>query len=509
MATGALLPLAYLFIRATDRGVAEAFEAATGSRSLDLLANSALLAVLVTGSCIAVAIPLAWLTGRTDLPGRRIWGVLTALPLVIPSYIAAYVLISATGPGGVLSDWLAPLGVGHVPGLDGLAGAWLVLTLVSYPYVLLPVRAALARLDPSLEEASRALGHGPWSTFRRVILPQLRPSVGAGGLLVALYTLSDFGAVSLIRYDTFTRAIFLQYQGSFDRTLAAVLSLVLVGLCVVVLVAEARTRGRAAYHRSQVGGGRTERHTSLGRWRWPAFGVCAAVVSAALFLPLAVLAVWLSRGLDAGEPLRFAWEAAGNSLEASAAAGIVTLVAAWPVAYLVARYPGRLAAFAERSSFSGYALPGVVVALSLVFFGSRVFPAVYQTPSLLTFGYVVLFLPMAVGALRASILQISPSLEEASRSLGRSWWSTVRLVVAPLVRPGAAAAFALVFLTVMKELPATLLLAPTGFDTLATEMWNASSEGFFARAAAPALLLVLLSSVPLAILVARESRLRG
>jgi iron(III) transport system permease protein len=165
-----------------------------------------------------------------------------------------------------------------------------------------------------------------------------------------------------------------------------------------------------------------------------------------------------------------------------------------------------LATIAERSSFVGYALPGVVVALSLVFFGARVLAPLYQTHAMLTFGYVVLFVPMAVGALRTSILQVSPSLEEASRSLGRGWWATVRLVVLPLVRPGVMAGFALVFLTVMKELPATLLLAPIGFDTLASEMWNAAAGGFFARAAAPALMLILLSSVPLAVLVARDAR---
>lgn len=508
VAAGALIPLGYLLIRATDNGIGEAIDIATGSRSVELLGRSTLLAGLVTASCIAIAVPIAWLTARTDLPGRRVWAVLTALPLVIPSYIAAYVMISATGPNGVLTEWLEPFGVGEVPGLSGLMGAWLVLTLVSYPYVLLPVRAALTRLDPTLEEASRSLGQGPRATFMRVVLPQLRPAIGAGSLLVALYTLSDFGAVSLARYDTFTRAIFLQYQGSFDRTAAAVLGLVLVVLCAGVLIAEARTRGRAAYHRGQVGSVAGKATTSLGRWRWVGLAVCGAIVTIALVLPLGVLGVWMIRGFDAGEPLRFAWEAARHSLQASGTAAVVTLVVAWPVAYLAARYPGRLATFTERSSFTGYALPGVVVALSLVFFGARVVPAIYQSPPLLTFGYVVLFLPMAVGSLRASILQVSPSLEEASRSLGRNWWGTLRRVTVPLVRPGAAAAFALVFLTVMKELPATLLLAPTGFDTLATEIWNASSEAFFARAAAPALLLVVLSSVPLAVLIARESRQR-
>lgn len=508
VAAGALLPVVYLLVRAADAGVVEAWRIATGDRSLELAARSTLLAALVTATCVAVAVPLAWVTARTDVPGRRTWGVLTALPLVIPSYIAAYALIGATGAGGLLSDWLSPFGVSSVPPVDGLAGAWLVLTAVSYPYVLLPVRATLSSMDTSLEEASRALGHGPRATFFRVVLPQLRPAIGAGALLVALYSLSDFGAVSLTRYDTFTRAIFLEYQSSFDRTPAAVLGLVLVALCLVVLWAEGRSRGRGAYHRVHGGGEAARSVTRLGRWRWAAFAACASVVAVALVLPLAVMGGWLARGIERGEPLSIAWEAAGHSLEASALAAAVTVVVAWPVAYLGARHPGRLAKAVERSSFVGYALPGVVVALSLVFLGSRALPAVYQTRGLLVFAYVVLFIPMAVGSLRASILQVGPQLEEASRSLGRGWWATLRLVVVPLVRPGVVAAVALVFLTVMKELPATVLLAPIGFDTLATQVWNASSEGFFARAAAPALFLVLLSSVPLAILTARESRTR-
>lgn len=502
----ALLPLAYLVVRSSDAGVATALDVATGGRAAELLANSLLLAFLVTLACVALAVPLAWITVRTDLPGRRVWSVVTALPLVVPSYIAAYALIGATGPGGVVSDWLGAAGLGDLPRLEGLGGAWFTLTAVSYPYVLLPVRAALAGLDPSLEEASRALGHGPRQTFIRVVFPQLRPAVGVGGLLVALYALSDFGAVSLMRYDTFTRAVFVEYRSSFDRTPAAVLSLVLVVLCALVLVGEARTRGRASYHRAHAGAARTRRPVRLGRARWPATAFCGAVVAVTLVVPVAVLVAWVGRGLGQGQELGVAWEAARHSLEASAWAALVTLVAAAPVAYLTTRFPGRVAALVETGSWLTHVLPGIVVALSLVFFGARLVPAVYQTRVLLTFAYVVLFLPLAIGALRTSLLQVSPSLEEASRALGAGWWSTSRRVVLPLVRPGIAAGFALVFLTVMKELPATLLLAPTGFTTLATEIWSASTEAFFARAALPALLLVGLASVPLAVFVAREAR---
>jgi iron(III) transport system permease protein len=226
----------------------------------------------------------------------------------------------------------------------------------------------------------------------------------------------------------------------------------------------------------------------------------------ALALHVGIIVYWLARGIAAGEPLRLTFSAAAHSLQASALGALAAVVVAWPVAVLSARYPGRFSHLVERTSYTGYALPGLVVALALVFFGARYAPGLYQTRVTLVFAYVVLFLPQAMGALRASLLQVNPTLEEAARSLGSSSTEVFRRVVLPLVRPGALTGFALVFLTAMKELPATLLLAPIGFPTLATQVWNATSEAFFARAAAPALGLVLLSSVPLAILVLREGK---
>lgn len=501
----AVLPAGYLAVRAADGGLDRLLGTVASGRTLELLVRTAGLAVAVTVTSVLLAVPMAWLTVRTDLPGRRAWAVLSALPLAIPTYIGAFAFVAALGPRGMVRDWLAPLGVEELPSIYGFPGAWLALTLFSYPYVLLTVRAALRRLDPSLEEASRTLGRGTRATFWHVTLPQLRPSITAGALLVALYTLSDFGAVSLLRFDSFTRVIYVQYQASLDRSAAASLGLVLVALTVVVLVVETRSRGQAAYHRLHAGGGRKPPVTPLGRWRWPAAAACAALVGVALVVPLGVVTYWLVRGLAAGEPLRLTATLVGHSLSASALGAVASVAAAWPVAVLAARHPGRLARLVERASYAGYALPGVVVALSLVFFGARVVPAIYQTRTMLVLAYVVLFLPQAVGAIRASLLQVNPSLEEASRLLGRSKVATTWSVVLPLVRPGALAGSALVFLTCMKELPATLLLAPTGYQTLATQVWNASSEAFFGRAAAPALALVLLSALPMALLVLRES----
>lgn len=505
VAVGAATPLTYLLIRASEVGVVDAFTIATSQRSRQLLFDTALLAAAVTAASVVIAVPLAWLTVRTDLPARRLWVVLTALPLAVPTYIGGFVVIAAFGPRGIVQGWLEPLGVDRLPDIYGFRGAWLVLTLFSYPYVLLPVRAALRRLDPGLEEASRMLGVGPVRTFWRVVVPQLRPSISAGALLVTLYTLSDFGAVSLMRFNSFTRAIFIQYRGSLDRSTAAVYGVVLVLLTLTILVIEQRTRGREQYHRLHAGGARSARTVALGRLRWLAFGACSLLVVVALVVPLAVISYWFWRGLSAEEPLRLTWELARNSMWASALGAAASVLAAWPVALLSVRRPGRMSRLVEAMSWSGYALPGVVVALSLVFFGARVVPAVYQTMWMLTFAYVVLFLPQAIGSIRASLLQITPTLEEASRLLGRGPISTFARVVVPLARPGVSAGAALVFLTAMKELPATLLLAPTGYPTLATQVWNATSEAFFARAAAPAAALILLSAVPMAFLVLREN----
>ena len=505
VAMAAATPLSYLLIRAAELGWGRVWEVAISARVGRLLLETLSLAVAVTATSVAIAVPLAWLTVRSDLPGRRVWVVISALPLAVPTYVGAFVLIAAFGPKGILQGWLEPLGVERLPEIYGFGGAWFALSLFSYPYVLLPVRAALRRIDPGMEEASRLLGVSSWQTFRRIVLPQLRPAISAGSLLVALYALSDFGAVSLMRFDSLTRAIFIQYRSSLDRSTAAVYGLVLVLLTVVILTMEQRTRRREHYHRLHGGGGRAPTITRLGRLRWPSFLGCGLLCFLALGVPLGVISTWLVRGVRADEPVRLTWELARNSLTAAFLAGSVAVVVAWPVAVVVVRRRGRIGRGVETLAWSGHALPGVVVALSLVFLGARVLSPLYQTLAMLVFAYVVLFLPQAVGSIRTSLLQITPSIEEASLLLGRGSASTLRKIVLPLSRPGLTAAGALVFLTTMKELPATLLLAPTGYSTLATQVWSATSEAFFGRAAAPAAALILLSALPMTLLVLRES----
>ena len=501
-----VLPAAYLLIRgvsATD----QAWDILFRMRTLETLWRTLLLIGCVTTLSAALAVPFAWLTTRTDLPFRKLWTVLAALPLVIPSFVGAFLYISALGPKGLLQSGLEILfGVQRLPDLYGLLGATAVLSLLSYPYLFLTVRGSIVNLDPATEEASRGLGHSAWSTFLRVTLPQLKPSIAAGCLLVALYTLSEFGAVAMLRYNTFTFTIYQQYEGSLDRSIAALLSFVLVMMAVAILMLESYTRGRVRYYRSGAGSARSPAIVKLGRWKWAACGALGAVLTFALILPVGVLMFWLVRGLGAGEPLLLLWDATKNSMLVSGAAAVVTAVMAIAMAVLLVRYPSRLNRVLESVSFTGYALPGVVVALALVFFGAKYARPLYQTHFLLIFAYAVLFFPVALGSVRSTLLQISPRLEDAARSLGHNPVRVMALITLPLMRSGVLMGAALVFLLTMKELPATLILGPLGFQTLATSVWSASSEAFFARAAAPALMIILTSSIPMALLVLREKR---
>jgi iron(III) transport system permease protein len=497
-----VLPIAYLALLAASSQ--DALDLVLRDRTIGVLLRTLALAVTVTSASVVIGIPIAWLTTRSDLPGRRAWTILSLLPLVVPSYVGGYAVVAAFGPRGALQSLLEPLGVARLPELYGFPGAALTLTLFSFPYVVLSVRGALLRLDPAYEEVSRSLGRGPWRSFFTVTLLQLRPAITGGALLVALYSLADFGAVSLLQFDSFTRAIYVQYRASFDPTLAAVLSLMLVACTAALLLAEGRLRGRARYHRSGGGTARARRTVELGRWRWPAVAFCAAVVGIALGVPVVTIGFWLARGLSSGELGASVWGPALNSVVASALAAALAVLASVPVAVLAVRHGGIVGSLVERATYAGFALPGIVIGLALVFVGARYLPALYQTLPLLLLAYLVRFVPEAVGATRASLLQVSPRLEEAARTLGRSPGAVLRQVTLPIIRPGLVAGGALVFLTAMKELPTTIMLAPTGFDTLAVRIWSTTSEGFFARAAPPALLMILVAGASMWLLLRQE-----
>ena len=495
-----LLPLAYLVVRVASGG--SVLDILGEAQTWRLVWNTVLLALGVVVSSICVAVPFAWLVTRTDLPARRLWATAAALPFVIPSYVAAFCLLGFFGERGILAD---ALGVERLPEIEGYWGSLLALTLATYPYVFLLAQSALRGLDPSFEEAARGLGSTRRSTFFRVTVPALRPAVGLGALLVALYTLSDFGVVSLMNYDTLTRAIYVQYKSLFDRAPAATLALVLVALTAVALVAEYRIRQGGRLYRTGPGTKRSRQIVPLGRWTAPALVFCSAVVGLFLVLPAGVLAYWLRRGISNERELDVPWSETANSLVASGLAAGIAVLAALPVAVLALRYPSRASRALERLSYAGNALPGLVIALSLVFFAARYASPIYQTLALLVFAYVVRFFPQGLSGVETAFAAVSPRQEEAARSLGAGSFVTLTRVTVPLVRSGILAGAALVFLSAMKELPATILLRPIGFDTLATDIWGLTQVGAYSRAALPALLLIAVSA-PVLYLVSSERR---
>lgn len=501
----AALPIAYLVLRAIEVEP-ESLELVLRPRTLQILAASLALGLSVGLGAVLLGLPLAWLTVRTDLPGRRLWTVLTVVPLAIPSYVIAFALVAALGPRGALSELLRGVGLAELPSFYGFSGAVLVLTLATYPYVLLSARGALLRSDPAIEEAGRALGDSALTVFRRLTLPLLLPAIAAGALLAVLYALADFGAVAILQFDSFARAIYIQYRSAFDRSLAAVFALMLVGVTFFVAWAESRVRRRLAT--VQHAPRRPVQPIRLGRWRWPALAFCTAIVTLGLVVPAGTILFWLVRGLAQGEPLRILGTAAGNSLTAGTLAALAVAVLCLPVAFLAVRHPGRLSAWIERVLYGAYAVPGIVLALATVVFVLNVVPVLYQSLLVLVLAYAVRFLPQAVGPTRASLLQVGPRLIEAARTLGQSQAGAFRSITLPLLRPGLVAGMALVFLTTVKELPITLLVGPTGFETLATAIWGAATEGFYARAAAPAAMLMLLSGATVTLLFRMEDPIR-
>src|SRR5215217_5341075 len=452
----AVLPAVYLGVRAAEAD-ADTWALLWRDKTWGLLWRTLGLAVAVTVCAALVALPLAWLTTRTDLPGRRGWTVLLCVPLAVPTFVSGYVLLATFGNGGVLEEPLSRWGL-PVPSVYGFPGALLALTVSTYPYLFLALRAGLLAQDPAWLEGARSLGMSPARAFWKVTAPLLRPAFVSGALLVGLYVLSDFGAVALLQYDAFSRAIYVQYEGAYDRTYAALLGLALV--------------------------------------------VCGGVVAGGGVLPVGVLVYWGVGGL-VGESASMMAPALGSVL-ASVLGAVASVLGALPLAFLAVRYPGRLTLAMERVSYVGYALPPIVLALSLVFLGVRALPFLYGTLAMLVLAYVVRFLPQAVGTVRSALLQLNPHLAEAAASLGQSPSTVFRRVTAPLLRPGLMAGAALVFLTAMKELPATLLLAPIGFETLATRVWGATAEGRYAEAALPALVLMAISALGVGLLVSQE-----
>jgi iron(III) transport system permease protein len=379
-----------------------------------------------------------------------------------------------------------------IPGFSGFFAAWLLLTVGTAPLVYLSVSAALARFDSATEEVASSLGAGKFAVLRKVTWPNIKGATFSGGLLSALYVLSDFGAVSIVRYDTFTRAIYNAYRASFDRNLAATLALILVAVTVLVLVVESRSKGRKPI--GTVIANRLNR-IDLRIWKLPLVALLAGIASVSLVVPLASLTRWSIVGLPDTDWQEVS-EALFSSIYLSVSGGMLTALLAVAIALVVVRFKTRLGFVLERSVWLTHATPGIVVALSLVYFSNQVSPWIYQTLFLVLIAYVALFLPNALSAISIPLSQSPTSLDEVSASLGLTKLQTLRRVVLPIAGPGIFAATTLVILTVLKELPATLLLRPTGVETLATRLWTETGVAAFSTAALYALLLVLLAGIP-------------
>ncbi|BBG02454.1 MULTISPECIES: ABC transporter permease [Pseudonocardia] len=479
----AALPLVWLLVRVAGADPDRVLALLVRSRTVTLAVNSALLVTFVSAGCLVLGLLTATLLARVRLPRPGLWWVLAALPLAVPSYLLAFAVLAVR------------------PESRGLVPLVAVLVLACTPYVTLPAAAALRAADTGPEDAARTLGRGPVAAFCRVTLPQALPAAFAGTLLAALYTLSDFGAPALLRYESFTWAVQAAYEGTIDRTGAAVTALVLAALTLLLVVAE-----RTARRRWTRAGATTAVHrippARLGRGG-TAFAVTGLGAVAAVTLlgpPVVLVGRIVAAGGVSVDWARLA-SAAWSTLLLAGSAAVLAVVMALPVGMLAARYRGRLVAAVESTAYLGQGLPGVVVGLSLVFFSLAVVPGLYQTAAVLVFGYAVLYLPKAVGATRASVERVPVEAEEVARTLGRSgpatWWA----VTARQAWPGVAAGGLLVMVTAMKELPATLMLRPTGVDTLATQLWAQTSLGAYGAAAPAALALLLLACVPAALLV--------
>jgi iron(III) transport system permease protein len=511
------VPLVYIFIRALGANP-EDWLRLLQTRIWRLMGNTLTLAAAVTSGTLVIGVGMAWLTERTDLPGRKTWRWMLALPLTIPAYIGAILHLALLRPrGGIIPQWLESVFGFPIPTPSplGFWGAAFVLTMFMFPYVYLLSGAAFRSQHAALEEAARALGRTPWQTFWQVTLPALRPGLLAGALLVTLDILAEYGTVALLRYETFSSAIFNQLYARYDRSAASILSGVLVSLAMLVLWTEIKLQGQARFTQME-GNWRPAPLVPLGRWKLPALWLVLTVVSISLLVPLLVLLAWSTQAALDPQTMaqvfrtgsqgftHFAW----NSLWTSTLAALLAVTLSLPVARLSVRYPSRLTRFIARLCQVGYAIPGVVIALSLVLLINRMIPILYATPFLVVIAYVLRHMPQAVRASESALEQVSISLEEASHTLGRTSLQTLFQVTLPLITPGLLGGGALVFLTSLKELPATLLLRPAGFDTLAVRVWMWASDGFYIQAAPAALLLVLVSALPLSFLLRREQMFR-
>lgn len=484
----ALLPLGFVISVAFETGWPTVKALVLRPRVAELLLNTLLLVVFTLPICAILGVALAWLTERTTLPGRRIWSLLATAPLAVPAFVQSYAWISL------------------VPSMHGLGAGVFISVIAYFPFIYLPTAAVLRRLDPGIEDVATSLGTRPLAVFFRVVLPQLKLAVWGGSLLIALHLLAEYGLYAMIRFDTFTTAIFDQFQSTFNGPAANMLAGVLVLCCLGLLMLEAVSRGRARYARVGSGSARSQTAYRLG----PITTLFClllplSLTTLALGVPFITLARWLTLGGVEVWRNSELLPALLQTLSLAASGALLITLCAIPMAWLSVRYPARLYRVLEGCNYITSSLPGIVVALALVTITIHSFRPIYQTEITLLLAYLLMFMPRALINLRAGIAQAPVELENVARSLGRSpaaalWSTTLRLAA-----PGAAAGAALVFLAITNELTATLLLAPNGTRTLATGFWALTSEIDYVAAAPYALIMVVLS-LPLTWLLYSQSK---
>lgn len=473
------IPLVYLVVRVSGLPWESVVTIFQRPRVGELAWNTISLSVAVTVTTLGLGTAIAAVITRVRVGLTKTWLLLSALPLAVPSYLASY-------------GWLV-----ISPGLNGFLPSYILLTAVTVPYVILPVAAALRGTSADAESVARTLGMGPIRAFTSVTWPQVRPAAIAGALLVFLYTVSDFGLVAMLRFQTLTWGIQQAYAASFDRSQAAVLALLLVVIALVVVAAERAVRGQV----TRSVGTHMPLESVSRPLRVATISLIATPIVIGVVVPLVGMGIRLLQAetLQAIDYSRLA-QATANTVGVSVVAAVCALLLAMPLAALAARYSSRLVGAMESFGYLSHALPGIVVGLSLVFLSLAILPGLYQTVVVLVFAYAVLFMPKALGTARASIEGVSLELVDVARSLGASPFQAWRRVTLPLALPGLGIGALLVAITTMKELPATLLLRPTGFDTLATELWSKTTAAEFGVAAPYAALLVLIAAIPAMIL---------
>lgn len=481
---------------------------------LDRLAGNTL--VLLVGVSVGVSllgITLAWLVSMCDFPGRRLFDWALMLPLAIPGYVMAFVflgLFTYAGPvQTALRHWFGSSA--WFPEIRSAGGVMLVLSLALYPYVYMLARAAFMGQGRHMMDAARILGLGPVNACFRVALPAARPAIAGGLALALMETLADFGAVSVFNYDTFTTAIYKAWYGLFNLQVAAQLASLLLLFVGVTLTLEHYSRRQARYHNSSRQPN-LRRYALRGMARWMAIGLCALVLGVAFVLPAGQLLLWVvETGLSELDSRYFEFLGHTLLLGALAAAAAVSCALLLGFSKRLARGSSRWLQGSVRLATLGYALPGSVLAVGIMLVFTAVDRSVLAFSGVrlllvssvfaLVLAYVTRFLAVAFAPVEAGLEGIRPSLLEAARSLGATPAQLLRRVYVPMLKPGLLTALILVFVDVMKEMPATLIMRPFGWDTLAVRIYSMTAEGQWERAALPALTLLLAGLIPVLLLV--------